>query len=293
MNVVLAQNGDRPRCPRANHAWDTVASPHFRLVLLAVLCVCAALGQSKQERGRRIVEEALAALGGERFLAMQDRTERGRAYSFFREELSGLSRATIYTRYLTPPAGRDPGQVHLRERQSFGKEEDRGAVLFTEGQGYQITFRGARPLPAETVNRFREMTVSNIFYILRQRWGEAGQLFEHRGSEIFDNQPAEVVDIVDADNRVVTVLFERSTKLPVRQVFYRRDPKTRERIEEVSIYGKYRDVGDGVQWPFTIQRYRAGEKIFELYSDTVAVNQGLSDNLFLLPADMKILKPLR
>ncbi|MBM3744935.1 MAG: hypothetical protein FJW34_03970 [Acidobacteria bacterium] len=257
------------------------------------MCVCAALGQSKQERGRRIVEEALAALGGERFLAMQDRTERGRAYSFFREELSGLSRATIYTRYLTPPAGRDPGQVHLRERQSFGKEEDRGAVLFTEGQGYQITFRGARPLPAETVNRFREMTVSNIFYILRQRWGEAGQLFEHRGSEIFDNQPAEVVDIVDADNRVVTVLFERSTKLPVRQVFYRRDPKTRERIEEVSIYGKYRDVGDGVQWPFTIQRYRAGEKIFELYSDTVAVNQGLSDNLFLLPADMKILKPLR
>jgi len=266
----------------------------MRVIWLVVCCVCAALGQSKQERGRRIVEEALAALGGERFLAMQDRTESGRAYSFFREELSGLSRAIIYTRYLTRPAkSAAGGEVHLRERQSFGKEEDRGAVLFSEGQGYQITFRGARPLPAETVNRFREMTVSNIFYILRQRWDEAGQLFEHRGSEIFDNQPAEAVDIVDTDNRVVTVLFERSSKLPVRQVFNRRDPRTRERIEEVSIYGKYRDVGGGVQWPYTIQRYRAGEKIFEMYSDTVTVNSGLSDNLFLLPADMKILKPLR
>jgi len=239
------------------------------------------------------VDEALAALGGERFLAMQDRTESGRAYSFFREELAGLSRATIYTRYLTRPAGQAAGEVYVRERQSFGKQENRGAVLFTEGKGYQITFRGARPLPPETVERYRESTLHNIFYFLRQRLGEPGLIFEYQSSEMFENRPVNVVDIIDAENRTVTVHFEQSTKLPVRQVFFRRDPKTRERIEEVAIYGKYRDVGGGVQWPYAIQRYRAGEKIFEMYSESVAINQGLADNLFLLPADMKILKPLR
>src|SRR5678815_2971505 len=49
--------------------------------------------------GRRVVNEALAALGGKAFLAMEDRVETGRAYSFFREELQGLDRATVYTRY--------------------------------------------------------------------------------------------------------------------------------------------------------------------------------------------------
>ncbi len=52
-------------------------------------------------------------------------------------------------------------------------------------------------------------------------------------------------------------------------------------------------MGGGVQWPYTIQRVRNGEKIFEIYSDTVAINQDLADNLFLLSADMKVLKPLR
>jgi len=265
----------------------------MRVSLLMALWVCAALPQTRQEQGKRIIDEALAALGGKRFLAMEDRTESGRAYSFYREELAGLSRATICTRYLTRRSGAATGQVYVRERQSFGKEEDRGAVLFTDGQGYQITFRGARPLPAETLERYRESTLQNVFYLLRQRHGEPGLLFEHQGSETFENRPVDVVNIIDADNRTVTVFFEQSSRLPVRQVFYRRDPKTRERIEEVAIYGKYRDVGGGVQWPFAIQRFRAGEKIFELYSETVTINRGLADNLFLLPADMKILKPLR
>ena len=265
----------------------------MRTFLLMGLGVCAALGQTKQERGKQIIDAALAALGGQRFLAMEDRTESGRAYSFFREELAGLSRATIYTRYLTGAAGPATGQVYVRERQSFGKEEDRGAVLFTDGQGYQITFRGARPLPPETVERYRDSTLHNIFYLLRHRLKEPGLLFEYQGSETFENRPVDVVDIIDADNRTVTVRFEQSTRLPVRQVFYRRDPKTRERIEEVAVYGKYRDVGGGVQWPYAIQRFRAGEKIFEMYSDTVSINRGLADNLFLLPADMKILKPMR
>lgn len=262
-------------------------------VWVPAVCVCLALGQSSQERGKKIIEAALAALGGRQFLAMADRTESGRAYSFYREELSGLSRATIYTRYLARPQPLAAGGLYLRERQSFGKEENSGAVLFTEGEGYQITFRGARPLPPETVDRYRDSTLHNIFYILRQRLGEPGLIFEFRGTEIFENQPVEAVDIIDAENRTVTVFFQSSSKLPVRQVFYRRDPKTRERIEELAVFGKYRDVGGGVQWPHTIQRFRAGEKIFELYSESVAINRGLTDNLFLLPADMKILKPMR
>jgi len=259
------------------------------LCSLVLVLGSGAFGETNQERGKRIIDAALAALGGSRYLAMQDRIESGRAYSFYREQLSGLSRAKIYTRYLTRPEPPIPGFLGVRERQAFGKNED-SAVLLADGKGYEITFRGARPLSDALLERFKEGTLHNIFYILRQRLGEPGLSFEFRGADIFENQPVEIVEISDAENRSVTVYFHHSTKLPVRQVFYRRDPQTKEKVEEVSRFSKYRDVGDGVMWPFAIQRERNGEKISEIYSDTVTINNDLKDNLFTLPVSMKILK---
>jgi hypothetical protein len=254
--------------------------------LLAIAGVASA--ETNQERGKRVINEALAALGGSKYLAMQDRVEFGRAYSFYREELSGLSFAKIYTRYLTRPEPPVAGFLGLRERQAFGKKED-SAVLLNEKEAFELTFRGATPLPSEQYDRFRESTLRNIFYILRMRIGEPGLIFESRGSDVIDNQPVEILDITDSANRVVTVHFQISTKLPVRQMTERRDPKTNMKIEEITRFTKFRDIGGGVMWPFTIQRERDGQKIYEIFSETVTINQGLTDNLFTLPTGMKIL----
>src|SRR5579885_2695012 len=110
-------------------------------VLLACVPPASFAAETAEQRGKRVVQEALQALGGEAFLHMQDRIETGRAYSFYRQELSGLSLAKIYTRYLAP-SGKE-GALAVRERESFGKQESDGAVLFTEDGAWEITFRGA------------------------------------------------------------------------------------------------------------------------------------------------------
>jgi len=261
-----------------------------------LLLLCAAIGwaQSAQDRGKKVVEDALAALGGDLFLAMRNRVESGRAYSFYREEVSGLSLATIYTKYLEPAASPAPGSLGIVERQSFGKRDrEDTAVLFVNGAGYQINFRGARPLPDATLERYMDSAPRNIFYILRLRLKEPGLTFDYRGFQVWQNQPIDSVDIVDAENRVVTVYFSQSTKFPVRQVFYRRDPKTKDRIEEVTEFSKYRDVGGGVSWPYTIFRTRDGDRVYQMFSDTVAIDQNLSDSLFTLPANIKMLQKER
>ncbi|MBK7927939.1 MAG: hypothetical protein IPJ98_10730 [Bryobacterales bacterium] len=261
-----------------------------RRQLLALL-PAAAWGQSAaMRRGREIVDQVVAALGGDKFLGMEDRTEAGRMYSFYREQLRGLSKATLYTRYLTPPDGPPDGKVYARERQSFyrdAKKEDY-AILFDEQKGWSITYRGASPLPVETINRYRDTTLRNLFYILRQRLKEPGLIIEFTGSEIVDNIPVDRVTFTDSDNTSVVADFHKSTHLPVRQVFYRRDPVTRERHEELTRFDKYRDVG-GVQWPYNFQRERDGERIFQLFSESVTINNDLTDSLFTLSTDMKVL----
>ena len=264
----------------------------MRILSILLLTALLAPAQNRQERAKRVMDEALAALGGDHYLAMRDRVESGRAYSFYRERLSGLTRATIYTRYLVRPEPPPSGVFAIRERQAFGKGED-SATLFTDDKGWSITFRGARPLDEKLVARYKDSTLRNIFYIFRQRLGEPGLIFESQGIDVYENHPVEIVDITDADNRVLRVYFHQSTKLPIRQVFYRRDPITKDRDEEVTLFSKFRDVGGGVQWPFTIQRERNGEKIFEIYSDSVTINRDLADNMFTLPGDIKILKPAR
>ena len=261
--------------------------PAGLLLALAIAMIGAGV-ETNQERGKRIVDQAVTALGGDNFLHMQDRIESGRAYSFYREELNGLSIAKIYTRYLIRPEPPVPGFIGVREREAFGKKED-SAIILADGKGYDISFRGARPLTDDRLERFKESTLRNVFYILRQRLGEPGLVMEYRGTDVVENQSVDIVDITDADNRVVTVYFSHVTHLPAKQVTYRRDPQTKDRVEEVTRYSKYRDVG-GVTWPYDIQRERDGEKIYQMYSDSVVVNKDLTDNLFTLPANMKILK---
>ena len=69
-----------------------------RRQLFALAPLAIANAQSSSDKGKRIAMDSLAALGGDKFLAMKDRIETGRAYSFYREQLAGLSIAKIYTR---------------------------------------------------------------------------------------------------------------------------------------------------------------------------------------------------
>ena len=117
--------------------------------------------------------------------------------------------------------------------------------------------------------------------------------FFSRGADLWENRPVEIVDITDAAGLTTTVYFSAQDKLPVRQLLKRRNQEYKDFDSEETIFAKYRDVGGGVKWPFSIRRFRNGEKLLELYSDSVQINQNLKDDMFTLPANIPILKPAR
>jgi hypothetical protein len=262
----------------------------IRAISAILVSAFLARAETPEQRGKRVVDECLEALGGDRYLNMQNRVETGRAYSFYRERISGLSIATIYTRYDSGVAD-TAHTLAQHERDNFDKKQDYG-TLFTDKDAWDITFRGARPLPADRFARYKDTTLRDIFYILRVRLHEPGWIIESKGADVSENRPVEIVDLTDADNNTTTVYFDQTYKYPIRQVFYRRDPVTKDKNEEVTTFTKYRDVGDGVQWPFAIERDRNGEKVYEIFSNSVEVNdKKASDDLFVLPSTLKLLKP--
>jgi len=253
------------------------------LIAGCALAAYASAAETAQQRGKRVVYEALQALGGDAYLHMEDRVESGRAYSFYLERLQGLSLVKIYTRYLAPV----PGKLSQRERQAFFKDES-AAVLFTENGAWDVTFHGAQALEDKRYTSYKDATLRNVFYILRQRLNEPGIDFYSRGADLYESRPVEIVDITDADGLTVTVYFNQLTKFPERQIFKRRNPDYKDFDTEVSTFANFHNV-NGVRWPISIRRERNGDKIFELYSDSVQINKDLKDDLFSLPVKVKML----
>jgi len=249
---------------------------------------CAFAAETAQARGKRIVDEAIAAMGGDAFMHVQNRVESGRAFSFYREQLEGLSVARIYTRYLEPSGAPKPGTLLEEERQAFGKDEQSGFVLFTTDAGWEVTFRGARPLEDQRLEDHKEAALRNIFYIMRERLKEPGISYYAQPSDFYQNRPVDIVDITDDRNVTVTVYFDHFTKLPVRQSTKRRNETYHDFDTEVAEFGKYH-TNSGVQWPSDIRRSKNGNKTFELYSDTVEFNKDLKDDIFQLSPKIKIL----
>jgi hypothetical protein len=105
-----------------------------------------------------------------------------------------------------------------------------------------------------------------------------------------ENLPVEKLLFVDSENRQLTVWIHSSTMLPVKQSVKRWDPTINDRREEVTRYTKYREIGNGVMWPWDTQRERDGEKLFELYSDKVAIGESLAASMFELPPGVTVLK---
>lgn len=250
-------------------------------LLVLFLTASLAFAQDLQVRGKQIVDDAIAALGGDKFLSVENRVETGRAYSFYQKQLSGLSVARFYTLYVPIDPSKTGTEIAQQEYQAYGKNED-FFVLFRDEGAWEVTYRGPKELEQNQIDRHRDSTLHNILYILQMRLKEPGLVFESRGSDVVDNVPVNVVDVIDSKNRVVTVYFHPTTKLPVKQSWVWRDAKTRERFEEVTRFARYREV-NGTQWPFQTNRERNGEKIYEMFADSVAINQKVDDIKFAIP----------
>jgi len=231
------------------------------------------------------MDQAIKALGGDRFLKMQTRIESGRVYSFFREQLSGLAIAKIYTEYLNE---KPANGLAIRERQVFGKKQDY-SILFLGDQAWDLTFRGARPISDENWQKYLRTTENDILYLLRVRNNEPGLQFDYLGTDVYATAHVEKVDITDAQDRTIRVYFDHNTMLPVHEEFSWIDPDTRYHNDEATEFDKYRDAG-GVMWPYTIERERNGYKTYQKFAEQVQIDPPLPPKMFELPAGVKVLK---
>lgn len=252
-------------------------------LLSASLAVCLQ-AQDSEKKGREVLQQTITALGGDKFLHLQNRVSSGRIYGFFHDQLSGLDLAQTYVEYLdtAPKDG-----IAIRERQLLGKKRDY-SFLFLPTQGWDVTFRGARPIPDEDWQRYIRTNRNDVLYMLRYRLNEPGMLVDSIGSDVYLSRHVEIIELTDSSNQTVRVYLDHNTLLPIHQTFGWLDEKTRVRNDEATVFDKYRDAG-GVMVPYSVERSRNGYKVFQQFAEKVDVNQPLPPKIFDLPPGVKVL----
>ena len=262
----------------------------FTKVLPGLAIVAPALGaETRQEKGKRLIEQALQAVGGDAFLGIRNSIRSGRAYSFYNRQVRGLARITIYDRFDELKADAEVDWLPISRREVYTEKGDYYA-LFLNGRGYEVTYRGAAPEPEDYMQKYRLGAQRDIFYFMRYRMNEPGLYYYYTGTEIIDNTPCDAVDVTDADGDAITVYLNQSDGLPHSQQYLRRDPKTRIPYEERSVFGRYRKVG-ATLLPFIIRRERDGDQVFELFADNYEINTKIAPKIFSIEKNVEMLPP--
>jgi hypothetical protein len=99
----------------------------------------------------------------------------------------------------------------------------------------------------------------------------------------------EKVRVYDNVDRDITLYLSADTGLPVLQRYMRFDPMYKEKIEELTRFAKYYDSGNGVMWPHSVSRDHDGERVYQMFSESVKTGNNFEGSLFTLPRDMKML----
>lgn len=255
-----------------------------KLLILLLLCSCAGAQVRDAARGKKILEQTIQALGGRAYLQLRDTRSSGKAFVFSRyEELEGMAPIVNTERW--------PDKY----RQEQGKHHDVTFVLNGD-HAWEATFRGVRAYTEDEVEPIRLRRMLSVDYILRFRFGqEAGLVVEFVGTDLVDGRQVEVVEVADAENRIVTLSIDRLTHLPLRREWVVANPKFKQRDEYVETLGKYAPAkgASGVVAPHYVRREVNGIKNFEAFFDEVQANPKINDALFERPPGKELLVPGR
>ena len=221
-------------------------------------------------KARALIDQMIAALGGEAYLNYQDMYQEGRTHRFYEGRPQGVG-GPFFRTWRWPD----------KERIEYFAQRD-WVVIFTGDQGYDTTFRGTRLVDPEDLAAYLHRRDHSMEVVLRRWLQEPGTALFYEGSALVEQKPVEKISIVNSKNDSVTLYIDTYAHLPVKKTYLVRDPVSRERDEEGELFDHYRLV-QGIMTPFNLVRYHNGEMTRQLFLKKVVYNLGASDALFTPP----------
>ena len=223
--------------------------------------------EQNANQAKKILEDAIQALGGQTYLTIRDREYQGRGYGFHSGRPTG-SGGVFWSFWEFPD----------KERVELTKERD-VAELYVGNKGWELTYKGARPIEQKDLDDYLRRRKFSVDTILRTWVNDPTVVLLFEGNAIAAQHPALRVTLVNAKDESVTLFFDVDTHLPVKKSFEWRDPVDRQKNLEEEVYENYKPVS-GVMAAYNLTSYFNGDMASQRFLNSVTINQGPDPAMF-------------
>jgi hypothetical protein len=197
------------------------------------------------QKARQLLDQMIAALGGDAWLNYKTLTTEGRSYGFFHGKPT--TAGNLFWRFYQYPD---------KERREVTKQRD-VVYIYNGTKGYEKTYKGVSADEEKNVQEFIRRSRHSLDVVIREWLKDPATVLFYDGRSVADQQLVDLVSILNKDNDQVSIGIDINTHLPLSRRYSWRDPD-KYKVEDETIYGGYRKV-QGIMTPYTITNKRDGE----------------------------------
>ena len=230
-------------------------------------------------KAEQIVAHAVAAVGGNTFLAVRSVVGRG----VFTPFAKGMSQLPLsFTDYLVFPD---------RERTEFrgGGNHSIQTNVGQTGWMFDAAERSLKDQQPAQIESFQTSLRTSLDNLLRGWWRKDGATLSYIGRrEASLGQRNETVRLTYPDGFVVDYEIGARDGLPAKMLYKHADADGKD-VQEEDRYARYLTV-EGVTLPYIIDHYRGGDQTARISYDSIEFNRSIPDEFFAKPANIKAIK---
>jgi hypothetical protein len=245
----------------------------------------ADLGQTSEQRGRALIDQMVAALGGPAWLNRTSMQLEGRTAAFFQGAPDpGVIEYHEIIRFPDPNA-----KPPLPEAERVGFLTERGMIMpgkkidvvqiWKEGHGYEVTFKGQTDLPKDQVEEHYRRLAHSLEEVVNTWIKAPGVMVLAEGTNMVERRIADKLTVLTADNDAVTIELDATTHLPLRRTFQWRNQQFKDFDEDTEEYDDYHTI-QGLPTAMTITRLKNGDMVSQRFLTKVTYNVPLTPALF-------------
>src|SRR5271154_5605101 len=238
-------------------------------------------GENADQRGRKLLDQMLEALGGDAWLNRKNIREVGHLARFFHGTPTGIVVDFTTTRQFANGDRPDAQRIGFITDKSIifpGKKIDIVQV-WTANAGHEVTYKGNAKLPQDQVDDYYRRQDHSIESIFRVWLKSPGVMVVAEGSTQVERRLTDRVSILSANNDAVTLDIDAQTHLPRRRTFQWRNATFKDYDEDAEEYDDYHTI-QGLPTAFTLTRYHNGDMASQTFFSKIEYDVDLTPDTF-------------
>jgi hypothetical protein len=233
------------------------------------------------EKGRKLIAEMIAALGGDAWLNRTAWVEYGQTGHFYKGQPDPYAYGFEDYKRASPYAERVVPVVHVSTLAILGlpgrNHRDTATVWNAQG-GWELTYKGKVAVPKDEAAEYERVRLHSLETVVKDWLKRPDATVTYGGTTMVERRLGETITVaIDGDS--VELALDEANHLPLSLTFKFRNETYKDFDTETVEYDNYHPI-QGIETPLSVTRYKNGDAVSQRFLTKVEYKTELPEEMF-------------